>query len=221
MSKPRNAAIQYCSVDGCKLPTRKYTKCLCNTHYLRLIRYGSTSAFKSRKRGTTLGMGVSAFAGDVGKVQLSDGTHAIVDPCDLRLVCDHGWYKNNAGYAVARVQNKLVRMHRLILGVREGQTIDHINGDRLDNRRCNLRICTRSQNNMNKKKRDNTTSQYKGLYLASDGKWVARVSRDGKTVNLGRFPTQEAAALAYDIAAKTLHGDFAKTNDDLGLYTSA
>ena len=101
-------------------------------------------------------------------------------------------------------------------------SVDHINGDASDNRRCNLRICDHHGNMRNQSKASGS-SRFKGVYASSTkGKWCAgvRVTEQGKARNvyLGTFAVEEDAARAYDARVKELFGEFAKTNADLGLY---
>ena len=94
-----------------------------------------------------------------------------------------------------------------------GQYVDHINGDRLDNRKENLRFCTLSQNSMNKRGRSSRTSKYKGVcYAKRRNKWQASIRVDGKERFLGYFNNEEDAAKAYDEAALKFYKEFAKIN---------
>ena len=104
----------------------------------------------------------------------------------------------------------------------EGFLVDHINGDKLDNRRHNLRLATRKDNEANKRKRrtqagGSTTSKYKGVSLMKDKPrtkpWRCLITADGKRMPLGVFATEEAAAEAYNEAAKEVFGEFALLND--------
>lgn len=106
---------------------------------------------------------------------------------------------------------KMQYLHRLLLNAKKGQVVDHINGDTLDNRLCNLRICTNQENIRNSKIPKNNTTGYKGIcYVPRNSKkpWSARVFNK----HLGYFKTKEAAALAYNIAAKKVYGKFARLN---------
>lgn len=89
--------------------------------------------------------------------------------------------------------------------------IDHINGNGLDNRRCNLRICTQAENVRNNRGRMGMTSQYKGV-SKWEGQWIATITSHGKQVRIGQFATEHEAALAYDAAARELHGEYAHLN---------
>ncbi len=107
-------------------------------------------------------------------------------------------------------------MHREVLpGVDE---VDHINGNKLDNQRENLRAVTRAQNLMNQKKMPGHLSKFKGVSLARrTNKWRAYISLSGQFTALGIYPTEEEAAHAYDAAAEKYFGAYAKTNAMLGL----
>lgn len=126
------------------------------------------------------------------------------------------WHLNGEGYAVTNTASGSVYLHNVVMGEidKNGKVVDHINGDKLDNRRSNLRLITRQQNNMNRganKVRKDT--HYKGVILHESGKWQARIGIDGKKVYLGYFKTPEDAARAYNDAALKHHGEYAKLND--------
>lgn len=145
------------------------------------------------------------------KIPLLRGGFAIVDDEDFDSLSKFTWHLATNGYAAK--DGGMVLMHRLIMGVGKGQRIDHANRDKLDNRRCNLRIATASQNNANSRKRTNATSKYKGVSFENyTGRWKVQIKRDGKTKNLGRYDTEREAALVYDKAAKEVWGQFARIN---------
>lgn len=107
------------------------------------------------------------------------------------------------------------RLHRLLLNCPKNLVVDHINHDRLDYRRSNLRICTHSENNQNirKTKKENHTSQYKGVrWHKRDKKWEARIQLNKKQIFLGQFTSEILAAERYDDAAEHFFKQFAHLN---------
>lgn len=153
------------------------------------------------------------------EVRLTNGLVAKVDADKYDEVSQISWHQDDAGYARSNVWEggrKIAapRMHRAILtGIDVKLHIDHINGDRLDNRTENLRVCTASQNTMNRGAQANNTSGYKGvIYDKQRQKWRAEICYGGKRRYLGRFNSAEEVALAYNEAARIHHGDFAFQN---------
>ncbi|HTS15292.1 MAG TPA: hypothetical protein VMH24_06470, partial [Candidatus Sulfotelmatobacter sp.] len=154
------------------------------------------------------------------------GLVAIVDAADLHMVAGVSWtavstsrgrwYVNGSDGAGGTVM-----LHRLLLGLARGDPRqgEHRNGDGLDNRRANLRIATQSQNNANTKKRPSAIhSRFKGVSWHRKGhKWQGHITVDGHARGLGLFVDESDAARAYDQAALAAWGDFALTNERLGL----
>lgn len=155
----------------------------------------------------------------MAEIPLSQGKVAIIDDADLPLVAPFKWYCNY-GYAVRSIldcgKHRQVRMHRVIMNAPDGMEVDHINGDRLDNRRANLRLCSRADNLKNKavcKKHAEIASRFKGVsWHKSSRKWRARIKLDKIYRSLGYFTDETEAALAYDTAARELFGEFARPN---------
>jgi len=105
-----------------------------------------------------------------------------------------------------------LRMHRMLLDAPPDYEVDHVNGDTLDNRRsCNLRLAERGQNTANRRSFRGSVSPYKGV-SPHRGRWRAQIWTDGLKISLGVFDTEEAAARAYDEAARHHHGAFAHLN---------
>lgn len=156
-------------------------------------------------------------------IPLTQGKHAIVDAEDYDFLMQWKWFFHNKGYATrwpkkekidAKIKRNPILMHRLILNTPKGFETDHINGDRLDNRKLNLRICTRSENRCNRMKNLDGTSIYKGIYWNKvRRKWQSQIGSNGIKIGLGCFSSQIEAAFAYDVAAKKYHGKFAKINN--------
>ena len=130
-------------------------------------------------------------------------------------------YLNQNGYVVVQKmidgKKKTLRVHRIIMNAQPGHEVDHINRYRTDNRRCNLRICTISENRRNSGNRRHNTSGYRGVSYWSNPsprkkRWEAYIRVDGKKKRIGYFSTALEAAKAYDIAAKETYGDYAVIN---------
>ena len=155
------------------------------------------------------------------EIRLSSGDVALIDDSDAALVAPYKWSPRRLGrtvYAQANTYAAGVRttvtMHRLIAAPEAGQLVDHRNGDGLDNRRCNLRVCDKRGNNQNVRLRADNTSGYKGVHFyVQRNRYSAYIYTHGRRVSLGNFDRAEEAAHAYNIAARILHGEYARLND--------
>ncbi len=143
--------------------------------------------------------------------------HTIVDQEGFDVACSlHAtWTRNNSGYAYANRNNIPVALHRLITGEHVYLDVDHINSIKLDNRKCNLRLITRSYNIARRKcDPSKNISGYKGVALhRKNGRWRAEITINGKCKSLGYYLTKEEAALIYNKAAKEAFGDCAYQNE--------
>lgn len=146
------------------------------------------------------------------KIKLKDGVYAIVDESDYEELSKHKWTLKGDGYAhrgTPRPERKWILMHRQIMQPLTSMQVDHINGNRLDNRRCNLRICTLAENRMNTPKQSRNTSGYKGVSLhKQSGLWVAKIRHD----TVGYYKTKLEAAIRYNELAPSYFGEYAKLN---------
>lgn len=143
---------------------------------------------------------------------LSRGRFAIVDDEDFLALSLLSWCCHKR-YAGTTLLGERVLMHRLLLDCPDSLEVDHVNGDPLDNRKSNLRICTREQNSRNKRKSYKNTSGYKGVsWHKRDRRWYSQIEHKSKSMHLGCFKNREAAARAYDEAAVKYFGEFARTN---------
>lgn len=140
-------------------------------------------------------------------IQLNEEDFTRVDDEDFEYLSNWNWFYSS-GYAATRAGEKI---HRKIMQCPVGKQVDHINGDKLDNRKQNLRIVTASQNCKNRSKIANTTSKFKGVSRKGE-KWRSYIKINKKQKSLGVFNTEIEAALAYDVAAIIEHGEFAKLN---------
>lgn len=150
----------------------------------------------------------------VVRIPMSDGTEVLVDAADAHLVAGLRWRplrRPRATYAQAKHRGRTVLMHRLICGAGPDEEVDHANRNGIDNRRCNLRRCSKSQNQGNSVKRRGA-SRWKGVYWRpAKRRWVAEV-RVGGVARSRLCRTEEEAARAYDSLAVAAFGEFARTN---------
>ncbi len=152
-------------------------------------------------------------------IKLTQGQFAIVDETNFEWINKFKWQAlrdGNTFYAKrsfkAKSKRTLKLMHREIMGAKKGQQIDHVNTDGIDNREINLRYCNNSQNAFNRGPKTGG-NKYKGMsWNKTKNRWYASIEIAGKSVHLGCFLSEDAAAKAYDTAAKKHHGKFARLN---------
>lgn len=154
-------------------------------------------------------------------ITLSSGHTILFDKTDMDLVLSYSWEVSHRGYVVRKARHnesknatRSISMHRNIMGLQTGGggMVDHINGNKLDNRRCNLRAANQYTNQWNRGKPNiPTTSRFKGVrWVESDRKWRSAIVLFRKSHSLGQYEREESAALSYEIAAQLIHGEFAK-----------
>lgn len=150
-------------------------------------------------------------------INLTRGYKTIIDDVDFEKVSNHKWHvfgthKYAGRDIVVDGKSKKLLLHRFIMNPKDGMEVDHINGDKLDNRRSNLRIATHRQNCSNHP----GYGEYKGVHEVKNRplkkRFCTRIMVDGKNLYIGYFKTLEEAKAAYDSAAMTLYGEFARTN---------
>ncbi|MET3631601.1 HNH endonuclease [Burkholderia sp. 572] len=149
-------------------------------------------------------------------IKTSRGKEIIVDASDFDWISSFRWHIDNKGYAITNVSlggsdQAQVKIHRMVMGLSNGdpKIVDHINGNKLDNRRCNLRVCTKSQNVWNQGPQKTNTTGYKGVSKNTRGRFVAQIGCHGRKYHLGSFDTAQEAYEVYCLAADLLHGEFA------------
>ncbi|MGD2095085.1 MAG: HNH endonuclease [Phycisphaerales bacterium] len=159
------------------------------------------------------------------RIPLTHGQYAIVDPDDYERIAKYKWYAgrhNSTFYAIRgkwykkRKKQMTTMMHRVIMNTPEGMFVDHINHNGLDNRKANLRLATRAENNRNVRcLKKNNSSKYRGVWHDKRyNKWRAQISINRKKKHLGYFKDEKEAGMAYDKAAKKYYGEFAILNFD-------
>jgi len=129
------------------------------------------------------------------------GYEVLYDPEDEELVHRHRWFYNK-GYAETKVNGKTVSMHRMVMGLYpkgvKGAVVDHLNGNKLDNRKGNLRITTVQGNSFNRRPHRNNPLGVRGVQPTKNGKYLAYIRVDGKTYNLGTYSSLEEASAVYE-----------------------
>ena len=150
-------------------------------------------------------------------IPLDKNKHVLVDDEDFVRLNIHRWRYMSTGYAAKedKVLDKIstVLLHHEIVWCPEGYEVDHINGNKLDNQKSNLRVCTRAQNQRNVGPTKRNKSGYKGVsWDKRNNLWVSRIKCGSTYKNLGRFKTAEEAAEAYKKQASLLHKAFAFHN---------
>jgi len=146
-------------------------------------------------------------------LQLTNGYEAIIDDDDFERVSSFKWHgaKSRTGVYVRHGRNPALILHRFILDAKPGVSVDHINGNTLDNRKENLRICTSAENTRNSRKYSTNVSGCKGVsYIEWRNKWASKITFNYKKYFLGYYNTREDAFEAYKAKAKEFFGEYAR-----------
>lgn len=165
------------------------------------------------------------------EIPLSQGKVALVDEIDFDAVSKYKWFAHFDGYnwyakkkngikgtRKRGIRHKPITMHAFLMEPPVGVVIDHKDWNGLNNQRRNLRICTHAQNCQNGRQRCANKSGFKGVsWKRRNNKWCAQIAVLGKIIHIGLFGVAKDAAKAYDVAALKHHGEFALTNEKLGL----
>lgn len=150
------------------------------------------------------------------EIPLTKGYVVRIDVPDALAISEWSWCaaeRSSTVYAHGHRKGQLVYMHRLLLRVTDSTIlVDHHDRDGLNNCRANLRLTGRGGNQYNSVPRGGT-SRYKGVYRRPSGRWSVQITKDRKVTTVGSFATEDEAALAYNAAARRLHGAFARLNE--------
>lgn len=198
-----------CKVEGC-ICDKIFAKGYCSRHYKQLHKYG-----KILDR-INYGLNKITIKDDIAIIDLYDNIgnkigETIIDTEDVDLVKQYSWnLSKNGRHTQYCKSNQVGPLHRLIVNAPKGMVVDHINHNGLDNRKCNLRICTNQENICNCEIPKNNKSGCKGVYWAKDKhKWTVQVTVDNKTIYIGRYDSLEEAIMARKEASKKYYGEFA------------
>ena len=177
----------------------------CNKHYCRIKKYGSLERHPRKSTNKF------EIIGNVLKITTANGCEILADAEELEKLKRYSWCVSKQGYAVANVNGKVVKINRYILGLDncEGKIVDHINRNKLDNRKANLRFCTQKDNARNISVSKNSKSKVLGVRKTKHGTYNVRIVADRKEYHIGNFETIEDAIFARHKAEIKYHGKFA------------
>jgi hypothetical protein len=208
----KNNIPKKCTVEWCNKESKAHG--FCARHWSHIYKYGK---ILNRTRSDPNEITID---GDTCFIQIYDKKHnhkckTIIDTEDLPKIKNYKWSVIDSTNTIStRYKGAYISISRLIMDVLDqNMVVDHINHDRLDNRKINLRVCEQAKNCRNKYKQSNNKSGYKGVFWRKDtNKWSTQISVDGTTFNLGCFDSKEEAAKTYNRAAIKYHGEFASLN---------
>lgn len=192
-----------CCICGDKTSVTVDGKPYCNKHYQSVHKYGHP--FGSQRKRTCQFI----LDGKTLKILTAKGDVILADSSDYDVLSHHSWCVSKTGYAVARIKGKVVKMHRFLVSeCDENHEIDHMNRNRLDNRRENLRICTRGENAKNLGPKIGNKLRQVGIRKNENGRYVVRITSDRMYHHIGNFTSLEEAVDARIKAEKKYHGHF-------------
>ena len=199
--------MKICKVEGCN---RKHVaKGYCDKHYRQVKKYGEVH----RTRFTPNEIIEYEDYAEVVlyNKQCEEVARALIDLEDVERVKNYKWgLISSTGYVSNSTNVSL--LHRFIMNCPDDMVVDHINHNKLDNRKENLRICTQQQNNMNKKMKSNNTSGVVGVsWDKTHSKWIAHIGLNGKLINLGYYSTKKEAIKARQEAEIEHFGEYRNT----------
>ena len=183
--------------------------CKCECGNIKTIRGADLKNGKIKSCGCLIKTNVYTFKNDFVECLLKDGRTFIFDTDDYELIKNHTWYINSENYVQSTVNNKSLKLHRLIMKPDEKEYVDHINHDTLNNRKYNLRIVTNSENTQNRGTPSNNTSGVKGvIWKKKNNCWEARITHNGKRIHLGCFYDLEEAKKVRQKAEIEYFGEY-------------
>jgi hypothetical protein len=177
----------------------------------------STNKLDVRKSNLSLSQNQFIYKDNEVIINTSCDNEIIIEEEDFHLVKDYTWSVSQSGYVYTKFP-KTMYIHRLITNCPEGMTVDHIDLNKLNNRKSNLRVCEHMKNTWNRKKYSASrfgkiSSQYKGLRRKDNNSWDVRIKVNPNHFTIGTFSNEVAAANAYNYFAKHLHEEYASLND--------
>lgn len=184
----------------------------CKPHYHEMYNYGEIRELNGRRKKNEY-----EIKGETVIFYTSKGEKGYIDLDNIHVLEHYYWGANTQGYLHTRIGKKLVRMHHALMGFPIKKVIDHINGNPLDNRLSNLRVCEQQENTWNGSISKNNTTGHSGVELIkSTGKWRARIHVDRKSIHIGHYDIYKEAVKARKRAEKYYFGEYAPTHKRAG-----
>lgn len=197
---PREA--HFCVACGEAAKSRYNNQWYCNKHWLRMYNNGTLDPQRKSKNTYTI-------KEDCVELISKRGEKILIDLQDFEKVIKHSWCITKSGYAVANIGGIVTPLHRYILSPSTTQIIDHINGNKLDNQRSNLRICDNKSNVRNSRLSKNSSMPYPGIRVTKGGRFKTRITVNRVEKSLGTYATFEEALQARQKAEIQFFGDYA------------
>ena len=202
--------MKTCSVEGCN--GKHKAKGYCNKHYIQMKRRGKILDRSIKDPNEIIEYDDHAEIVMYNKQHEETG-RAIIDLDDVDKVKNYKWYLKDKGYVYSKTLGIL--LHRFIMDPHDDMVVDHINHDPLDNRKSNLRICTKQQNNMNKSLNSNNMSGVSGVYWNKQiNRWIAQIKLYDEQIYIGSYKTIEAATQARKNAEIEYFGEYRNQDED-------
>ena len=188
--------MKICKVEGCN--NKHYAKGYCSKHYTQLRRHGEILD-RTKYDSNEIIIHDTYAEIIIYNQKCEEIAKALIDIDDIEKCKQYKWFFSGHGYIV---NSNYIKLHRFITNCPKGKEVDHINHNKSDNRKCNLRICTNQQNNRNKCS--------KGIAFDKRvNKWQARIYYNGKNLYLGSFTNKEDAIAARKAGELKYFGEFA------------
>lgn len=202
--KPKVKHTDPCCVCGEEFSAFYDGKPYCNKHWLRMYTHGDVEEHPRERTNKYI------EHDDYISIICKHGEEILIDKCDFEKLKLHSWCISKTGYPVTNIDGKTTKLHRYLLDLTDPDVVvDHKNHNPLDNRRCNIRICTQRENSMNQSAAKNSTMPI-GIRKMKSGKYEARIFVDGKSIGLGLYVDIEDAIKARNEAEIKYRGEFAQ-----------
>lgn len=193
--------MKICKVDFCEVKVKHSG--YCNRHYQQIKNWGEIRRSRGDKNEIIINDDFAEII--LYDIDYKEKARAIIDVEDVERCKLYKWTIRTDGYVSAKIDGKGIKLHRFIANTPKGMHTDHINRDRLDNRRLNLRICTQSENNKNKGVYKNNSTGRRGLTF-KEGYYQVDIRYDGKDHYIGYFKDFDEAVKARELAEIEFYG---------------